>query len=81
MSHKWEISNHGSQCLFLAFLIHARAAKWVWRKKSLLDSFSAADMENHLIFAGARHPIFCVDLQTLCVCLDSQVSEATRGLP
>lgn len=27
--YKWKISSHGSECIFLAFLIHARVAKWV----------------------------------------------------
>lgn len=54
MSHKWGISSHGSQGIFLAFLIHTRAVKWVWWKKLLLDSFSAADTEKSFDFCWNR---------------------------
>lgn len=75
--YKCEISSNGSHCTFLAFLICARAANRVWWKKSLLYYFSATDMENHLIFLlGQDILAFCWDLQTLCVCLDSQEGES-----
>jgi hypothetical protein len=46
MFYKCEISSKGDIAHF-TFLVHIRAAKYIWRKKSLLYSFSATDRENH----------------------------------
>ena len=33
------------------------------------------------LFVGAGQAVFCLELQTLCVCLDSQVGEAVKDCP
>lgn len=69
--------------LYISYILilYTRAVKWASWKKSLLLVFCYRYRKSLDIFLGQDILFFCLDLQTLCVCLDSQLGEAMRCDP
>ena len=78
MFYKCGISSNGSQCTFLAFLIHPELQSESGGRNPCCIHCLLQIWKIIRFLLGLDALSFCLDLQTLRVCLDSQAGEVRR---